>query len=277
MPRLVAARKAARDVDDVGRVAGLAGRDRRQQIAVAGGFRDQRAGFDAAGARFEQPVAAQGGTAGAVVGGIHIGAGEAGEAIDKGLPGRALGHVTAVEQQVGATRKAGTPLGEAVGVGVELVTVQHRGADHQLAALAVGEDVHGLQRGVLVLAEPAGDLVHAVAGQIEHHHLDPRLLGLAAALQGLVEEPAVIGDPRIDEHHLVGAGRFGALAGRQVDRLAATTRRQQQRLLARQPGLLGRVGDHLHVLGRRRRQHQRLGRQQHAGLDDFDNHLLAHS
>jgi hypothetical protein len=44
----------------------------------------------------------------------------------------------------------------------------------------MGQDVHRLQRRVLVLAEPVGDLVDAVARQVEHHHLDPRRLGLAA-------------------------------------------------------------------------------------------------
>ena len=253
-----------RHVDDVGGIARLGRRHRGQQVIVTGCAGRQGGCFQQAGGFLECPVASQRRRASAVVGGRHVGSGEAGQAVHKGPAGFPGRNVTTVDEQVGIRREPSRPARQALGVGVHIAGVEHRGTQLQLPGFAVGEDMHGAQGLVLILAEPVGDLVHTVAGQIEHDHLDLCRFGQATALQGLVKELLIVGDTRVDEHDFIGAGGFRRLLPgladqgsrhhrRQVDGRRRGTAGQQQGLLPAQQGLRGRIDNQLLAALRRRR------------------------
>ncbi|GAB1434754.1 hypothetical protein MASR2M32_09740 [Sphaerotilus sulfidivorans] len=156
-----------------GEALALVGLEGGQQAAPAVG--GQRRRFDRTGPGLQRPVAAQRAGAGGVDRSGHIRAAERlRQRLHRRLAALALAEVAAVDQQVGARGQMGADLGQQRALRVEAggQRIEHAGTEVEAATAAMREEV---QRGhILAPGERVADLRQAVAGRVEHHHLDLR-------------------------------------------------------------------------------------------------------
>ena len=142
--------------------------------------------------------------------------------------------------------------------------IEHRRAQLQGARLAVAENVHGVELGVL--GQPVADLLQPIDVGVDSHDVEHAPIGLGLLLQQGDQAVCVV-DAAIDEGDLMTRGA-GLCLGRARDAVALHLVRDQQRVLGRlRRGLIG--------LPQRPRQH-RLGvcREQHARLQLLDQEAL---
>ena len=133
----------------------------------------ERGGLDAAGLRFQDPVAAQARGAGDVGRGSHVGAGGGGQGLREGGAAVAGGDVAAVQQQVGAVAQGGADGRQFGAVAGQGGFVDRDAAQHQRARRAVRDDVEGADVGAAV--EGARDLRQPVFVGVQLHHFDRRI------------------------------------------------------------------------------------------------------
>ena len=180
----------------------------------------------------------------------------------------ALGHVAAVNQQVAIGLQSITPGLQPGAVLCQRVGLQHAAAQHQRAHVTVGHQVDGTQ--LVVLRQPASDLLDPVAFDVQQHHLGGRgrLAFEARALrQGLLHELLVLGHAGVHEDDLVDGLLRGGGAHAGLGHLRGGGAGQRRPVGLRRQGLV----QHGFVLLRVGGQDEALGRQQVAGLQAFDD------
>ncbi len=109
----------------------------------------------------------EGGGAGDIDRGGHVGLGQLGQAIDKGQAGRAFGHVAAVDQQVAIGRQRLAQLHELVAVLLD-VRARNGAAQFDLAGGAVRDQVDRIDRRMAF--QSIKHLLQAIARMVQHHH-----------------------------------------------------------------------------------------------------------
>ncbi len=111
----------------------------------------------------------EGGGAGDIDRGGHVGLGQFGQAVDKSQAGRAVGHVAAVDQQITIGRQRLAQLHELVAVPLD-VRARNGRAQFYLAGGAVRNQVDRIDRRMAF--QGVQHLLQAVAGMVQHHHFD---------------------------------------------------------------------------------------------------------
>ena len=227
------------DVDDVGV------EDRRdvEDVAVDDGAGEGEE-IDAAAGDLEGPVAAERRGAGEVVGSRDVGVGEVGEQVDERRARGARADVAAVEQDVGVGGEAAgdrAQVGLAAGQRGGVVT---RGAEQELALVAVRDDRDGADVGEV--GERGGNLRQSVGFAVDAHDERGRI--------ELADELLPVAHGSVDERDGKRSGRDGRLVGAQVGG-------DMVHLVA----IVHGRGDHGRVIGI-----QRLGLGRGGGLLGFD-------
>ena len=178
------------DAEEVG-VGGTGHEHVCQQALVP--RRRQRLRLDQPGVGFEHPVAAQRGLAGEVIGRRHVGADQIGQLVDEFHTGFAIGHVAAVEQQVGTRCQRTPPAAQHLCRVGQVAVVQAAIAQAQRAAAAVAHHVH--RRHALEGLQQLADLGQPIPVGVEQHN------------QGIDGSPVDSGRLAVAVGRAAGAGR----------------------------------------------------------------------
>jgi hypothetical protein len=80
-----------------------------------------------------------------VIGGGHIGAGQAADCVEKILPIGATGDITPIKKEIASIVQCAAPAGHCVSVLLESGAVQQGVAQVDLPVRSVGNDMHGCQ------------------------------------------------------------------------------------------------------------------------------------
>ena len=176
--------------------------------------------------KLELPVAAQHRASSRIRAGGHVRARQDTQPVRQRLAFRSHRQVAAVEQEIGTRREVRLPRAERTCQRLQRLRIDPSPTEPEAGRVRVTDHMHRVERPACL--EQRADLRHAIAGGVEHAHLENASRRI---LQQAGDQQIALGHVVIDKHQLVRARRCAGSFSRQGYGRRLLTARRKERLV----------------------------------------------